>query len=50
MWMVVLQVIEYLFAAQYATEIKQIQADSNIALQLKHGKTIDGMSVTAGML
>ena len=24
--------IEYLFAAQYATEIKQIQADSNIAL------------------
>ena len=27
--------IEYLFSAQYATEIKQIQADSNIALQLK---------------
>ena len=24
--------IEYLFSAQYATEIKQIQADSNIAL------------------
>ena len=24
--------IEYLFCAQYATEIKQIQADSNIAL------------------
>ena len=42
--------IEYLFAAQYATEIKQIQADSNIALRLKRGKTIDGTSVTAGML
>ena len=39
-----------LFAAQYATEIKQIQADSNIALRLKCGKTIDGTSVTAGML
>ena len=42
--------IEYLFCAQYATEIKQIQADSNIALWLKHGKTIDGQIVNAGML
>ena len=42
--------IEYLFCAQYATEIKQIQADSIIALWLKHGKTIDGQVVNAGML
>ena len=34
--------IEYLFCAQYATEIKQIQADSN--------KTLDGHTVTAGLL
>ena len=42
--------IEYLFCAQYATEIKQIQAESGIALRLKRGKTLDGCTVTAGML
>ena len=30
--------------------IKQIQSDSNLALRLKWGKTLDGISVTAGML
>ena len=39
--------IEYLFCAQYDTEIK---SDSNIALFMKQGKTLDGASVTAGML
>ena len=42
--------IEYLFCAQYATEIKQIQSESSIALRLKCGKTLDGNVVTAGML
>ena len=42
--------IEYLFCAQYATDIKQIKSDSNLALHLKHGRTLDGKIVTAGML
>ena len=42
--------IEYLFCAQYAMEIKQIQSDSNIALRLKKDKMLDGHTVTAGML
>ena len=42
--------IEYLFCVQYGTEIKQIQAESSIALKLKWGKTLDGCKVTAGML
>ena len=29
--------IEYLSCAQYATNIKQIKSDSNLALHLKHG-------------
>ena len=28
---------EFLFCAQYATDIKQIKSDSNLALHLKHG-------------
>ena len=42
--------IEYLFCAQYATEINQIQGDTNIALSMKRGRTMDGEAVTAGML
>ena len=42
--------IEYLFCAQYATDIKQIQADTNLALQLTCGRTLGGKKVTAGML
>ena len=42
--------VEYLFCAQYATEIKQIKADSNIALRLCKGKTLNGQHITAGML
>ena len=42
--------VEYLFCAQYSTEINQIKADSNIALRIKKGRTLDGKVVTAGML
>ena len=42
--------IEYLFCAQYSTDIKQTQSDWNIALHLKWGKTCHGEKVTAGML
>ena len=34
--------IEYLFCAQYATGIKQIKDSTQIALHLKHGKTLGG--------
>ena len=42
--------IEYLFCTQYATEINQIKSGSNFALHMKWGKTLDGASVTAGIL
>ena len=42
--------IEYLFCAQYATEIKQIKDSTQIALHLKRGKTLGGKTITAGML
>lgn len=42
--------IEYLFCAQYATDIKHLQDESNIAIRLKKGKTLDGERITAGML
>ena len=42
--------IEYLFCAQYATEIKQIKDSTHIALRLKRGRTYDGKTITAGML
>ena len=34
--------IEYLFCAQYATEIKQIKDSTQIAFHLKCGKTLGG--------
>ena len=34
--------IEYLFCAQYVTEIKQIKDSAHIALHLKHEKTLGG--------
>ena len=42
--------IEYLFCAQYATEIKQIRDSAQIAVWLKRGRTVDGKRITAGML
>ena len=42
--------IEYLFCAQHATDLKQIQSDSNFALHLTRCKTLDGKKITAGML
>ena len=42
--------IKYLFCTQYATEIKQIRDSAQIALRLKHGRTLDGQRITAGML
>ena len=42
--------IEYLFCAQYVTDIKHIQGETSLALRTKRGKTFDGQAVTAGML
>ena len=42
--------IEYLFCAQYTTEIKQIKDSTQIALPMKHGKTLGGKTITIGML
>ena len=43
-------IIEYLFCAQYATEINQIKSNPNIALCMKWDKTLDGAGVTCGIL
>ena len=42
--------IEYLFCAQYAADLKQIQSEANIALQCTKGRTLGGHHVNAGML
>ena len=42
--------IEYLFCAQYAADLKQIQSDANVALCITKGRTIGGNCVNAGML
>ena len=42
--------IEYLLCAQYATDIKQIQSNSNLTLHLTHGKTLGGRNMSNGML
>ena len=42
--------IEYLFCAQYATDLKQIQSDANVALRITKGRSLGGYSVNAGML
>ena len=42
--------IEYLFCAQYAADLKQIQSDANVALRITKGRTIGGNYVNAGML
>ena len=42
--------IEYLFCAQYATDLKQIQSDANIALCITKGRTLGGHCLNAGLL
>ena len=42
--------IEYLFCAQYICEMKQIQSDANLAIQLSRGRTLGGETITAGLL
>ena len=44
------QNMEYLFCAQYISDIKQIQGDTYLAIHLSHGRTLDGQKITAGML
>ena len=44
------QNIEYLFCAQYISDIKQTQGDTYLAIHLSHGRTQDGQEITAGML
>ena len=42
--------IEYIFCAQYISDIKQIQGDANLAMKLSRGRTLDGRTVTARTL
>ena len=42
--------IEYLFCAQYAADLKQIQSDANIALHITKGRTLGGHQINAGIL
>ena len=41
--------MEYLFCAQYISDIKQIQGDTYLAICLSCGRTLDGQKITAGM-
>ena len=40
--------MEYIFCAQYISDIKQIQSDANMAIWLSRGRTLDGSLITAG--
>ena len=42
--------IEYIFCAQYISDIKQIQGDANLAIRLSRGRTLDRRTITAGTL
>ena len=42
--------MEYLFCAQYISDIKQIQGVTYLAICLSCGRTPDGQMITAGML
>ena len=44
------QNMEYLFCAQYISDIKDIQGDTYLAIHLSRGRTLDGQKITAGML
>ena len=39
-----------MFCAQYIYDLKQIQSDANLAIQLSRGRTLGGESITAGLL
>ena len=40
--------MEYIFCAQYISDIKQIQGDANMAIWLSRGHTLDGSLIIAG--
>ena len=42
--------MEYIFCAQYISDIQQIQSDANLAIHLSRGHTLNGKMVTAGLL
>ena len=42
--------IEYIFCAQYISDIQQIQSDANLAIRLSRGCTLNGQNITAGLL
>ena len=42
--------IEYLFCAQYAADLRQVQSEANVALRITKGRTLVGNRVNAGML
>ena len=44
------KVVDYLFCVQYAADVKQVLGNTYLALRLKRGKTLDGKTVTAGMM
>ena len=39
-----------MFCAQYICDLKQIQSDANLAIQLSRGRTLGGEIITAGLL
>ena len=44
------QNMEYIFCAQYISDIKQIQSDANMTIHLLQGCTLDGNKITATAL
>ena len=44
------QNIEYLFCAQYITDIKQIESDVTLAIMLYQGRALGGHKITTGHL
>ena len=42
--------MEYIFCAQYISDIQQIQSDANLAIRWSRGRTLNGKMVTAGLL
>ena len=44
------QNIEYIFCAQYITDIKQIESDATLASMFSWGRTLGGHKITAGQL
>ena len=42
--------LEYIFCAQYISDIQQIQSDANLAVRLSRGRTLNGQTITAGVL